>query len=238
MGIFDRRKSAGSSGKPAQPPQAPTPGKSTLTNPPASAHAAPTPSAEHAPAPGKAVLPTQAPGSLFDRYSAGATYADNRADWSNEDTGVGADEHAKVQDAGVTHVAQRGIDPRMVSGDVHVFDQHRIGILHPPRHHLLPEEEIEYFQERGFPGRDIDRYTVEMGAAHHDEIHGINQPMARQHWKKHEWNTELMRRLHAKERALWRKQGPKAKISRQTILKVMKQMRVDFNIDNLPIVHY
>lgn len=69
-------------------------------------------------------------------------------------------------------------------------------------------------------------------------VHGGNQSMARRHWKDHEWNTELMRRLRDEEALLQAAQGPSAKLSRADILEIMEDLRVRFGIDHLPYVHY
>ena len=55
------------------------------------------------------------------------------------------------------------------------LDESRLDITHSPRHHTLPQEEIAFFQARGFPGRDIDNFTVELDELDHEMVHGDNR---------------------------------------------------------------
>jgi hypothetical protein len=183
-------------------------------------------------------------GSIFDSYGEDASYSDDIADTRTEDTGDHVEE--VVEDIGtaepehggrlrgrVRSVRGRELDPRMASErGMSVLDEGRLGITRAPRHHLLPQEELEFFQQRGFAGRDIDNYTVELDAIDHEMVHGGNQPLARKHWPGREWNTKLMKTLRDREKALGRR------LNRSEILAVMEVQRVEFNIAAQPLVCY
>lgn len=191
-----------------------------------------------------------AEGSLFDDYGPEASYADDAADWNGDPYGDGVSHSADdvADDIGLAdpatgrrtrHVPESEMSPEMAADEgMGVLDSARLGIQRPDRHHTLPQEEIKFFQERGFPGQDIDNFTVDLDKLDHEMVHGGNQSMARRHWKDHEWNTELMRRLRDEESLLQAAQGPDAKLSRAEILEIMEDLRVRFGIDHLPYVHY
>ncbi|MCA9673993.1 MAG: DUF4157 domain-containing protein [Myxococcales bacterium] len=191
-----------------------------------------------------------AEGSLFDDYGPEASYADDAADWNGDPYGDGVSHAADdvADDIGLAdpatgrrtrHVPESEMSPEMAADEgMGVLDSARLGIQRPDRHHTLPQEEIKFFQERGFPGQDIDNFTVDLDKLDHEMVHGGNQSMARRHWKDHEWNTELMRRLRDEEALLQAAQGPDAKLSRAEILEIMEDLRVRFGIDHLPYVHY
>ena len=47
------------------------------------------------------------------------------------------------------------------------------GMSEPPKHHVLPQEHREWFEQRGFTGdMDIDQFCVRLEQAHHEAIHG------------------------------------------------------------------
>jgi len=112
-----------------------------------------------------------------------------------------------------------------------VLDASRLGITRAQRHHVLPQEEIEFFQQRGFHGREIDAFCVELAPLDHEMAHGGNQALARKHWPEREWNTAIMRALRREEAKLNRK------LTRDQIMTLVKKQMVDFEID-LPFVHY
>jgi hypothetical protein len=116
----------------------------------------------------------------------------------------------------------------------------RNSIGRPPRHHLLPQEELPFFQQRGFPGRDIDNFTVELDTTDHEIVHGGNQSLARRHWQEHEWNTRLMERLREQEALKKATYGdsPKNNLTREEIVSTMEEERVNFGIDRRPYVNY
>ncbi len=165
-------------------------------------------------------------GSLFDDPGADASYADDpfehRPDLEDVSRATEADTESSLT------LAERGTS---------VMSGNRLGIARLPRHHLLPQKEIAFFQARGFPGRDIDAYCVEVSQLEHDILHGGNQSLARTHWRQREWSTELMRRLKADEAEL-QHSNPGAKITRGRILEIMEKLRVRFEISDLPVLDY
>ena len=167
-------------------------------------------------------------GSLFDDHGANANYTDDpfehRQDLELEPRFTDADTDA-------SHVlAERGTT---------ALNGNRLGISRPPRHHLLPQSEIAYFQQRGFPGRDIDAYCIVVSQAEHEIIHGGgSRRLAAKHWQHREWNSALMRRLRQHEARLVSSRGIKAKLDRATILEIVDDLRRLFKIADHPIVQY
>jgi hypothetical protein len=80
------------------------------------------------------------------------------------------------------------------------------GAARSPRHHVLPQEQRKFFEERGFKGDlDIDNFTVELETAHHQAQHGGgNWKMARKEWDG-EWNKLIMNGLKNQEEILGRR---------------------------------
>lgn len=167
-------------------------------------------------------------GSLFDDHGGRATYTDDPFEHRHE---IEPSPRATDADTDASHVlAERGTTP--LSGN-------RLGIHRTPRHHLLPQKRLAYFQERGFEGRDIDNFCVELAPLEHDMIHGGNQRLARVHWKEQEWNTRLFDTLDNEEKALRTLTGDaKARLSRESILFIMEKQRRDFGLSHLPLVKY
>jgi hypothetical protein len=65
----------------------------------------------------------------------------------------------------------------------------------PPRHHVLPREHREWFEQRGFTGdMDIDQFSVRLEAAHHQAIHGGGNWRMGRTWPG-EWNRMIMEAL-------------------------------------------
>lgn len=189
---------------------------------------------------------------LFDDYGADASYQDELADWRHEeqppDRGhAGRDEIglAEPQSDGtlsprrVRHVRPQELEPEL-AGEAGVGPLHasRLDITRSPRHHVLPQEELAFFQERGFPGRTTDNFTIELNKLDHEIVHGGNQHLARRHWTEHDWNPKLMTRLWKAEAKLQRVKGPGAKLTRDEILLIVDQMRKRFGIAELPYIQY
>jgi hypothetical protein len=103
-----------------------------------------------------------------------------------------------------------------------VLHANRLGIHRPPRHHLLPQEHIEFFQARGFPGRDIDAFCVEMTTSEHAMIHGRHR----------NWTNELMKRIRSRERIRGRA------LSRNEIIDVMREEMLIFDIHESRVISY
>lgn len=168
-------------------------------------------------------------GSVFDDFDG----AGNRFDdpWELRTDADELAPHADVDGAHHPHDLRDEVGMGTMS-DV------RLGLTREPRHHVLPQEEIAFFQERGFPGRAIDEFTVELPSLDHDMVHGGNQALARQHWPEREWNTALMSRLRAAEAKMQRRFGPGSKLSRSQILDVVRDMMNEFSIGTYPFVGY
>jgi hypothetical protein len=180
---------------------------------------------------------------LFDDYGEDASYVDDAADHRADeqpndpmelDDNIGLAEAQRDGSAGrrSRHVSQR-LPPEMEADNgMSALHAARLDITRLPRHHVFPQEELPFFQARGFPGREIDKFTLAMEKLEHDVVHGGNQPLARKHWPGHEWNTKLMERLRTDE-AL---KG--ANLTRDEILSIMQEERVIFGIQDYPFVHY
>jgi hypothetical protein len=67
----------------------------------------------------------------------------------------------------------------------------------------LPQEHIDFFQQRGFAGRDIDNFTLELDEAVHQAIHGGGDWRMGRQWAG-EWNRAIMDHLRAAEARLGR----------------------------------
>lgn len=87
------------------------------------------------------------------------------------------------------------------------FSAQRLGIQRNPRHHVFPQEERTFFQERGF--HDIDDFTLELDQATHEAIHGgAAEPGSAtfqlgRAWEGN-WNRQIMIRINNAEAAIGR----------------------------------
>jgi hypothetical protein len=184
--------------------------------------------------------------SHFDDYGEEASYQDEPTEWRAErDEAVRSDEDADniglaqpksdgtLTRRRVRHVPRSQVDPALASeSGVGVLENKRLGITRDPLHHTLPQEELEFFRERGFPDRDIDNFTVEMDRLEHEMLHGGNQALARKFWPEREWNTKLMKEI-ARQEAL-----SDTMLTRESILSIMEEQRDKFGIANRPFVRY
>ncbi|RKH15353.1 DUF2380 domain-containing protein [Corallococcus sp. CA053C] len=69
------------------------------------------------------------------------------------------------------------------------------GMSDAPRHHVLPQEHREWFEQRGFKGdMDIDQFCVRLEQAHHEAIHGGGNWKLGRTWPG-EWNRMIMETL-------------------------------------------
>ncbi|NOK21750.1 DUF2380 domain-containing protein [Corallococcus carmarthensis] len=98
------------------------------------------------------------------------------------------------------------------------------GMSDAPKHHVLPQEQREWFEQRGFKGdMDIDQFCVRMEKAHHEAIHGGGNWKLGRTWPG-EWNRMIMELLREAEVEAGRL------MTRNEILKeVAKRMR-DYGI--------
>jgi len=79
------------------------------------------------------------------------------------------------------------------------------GAARSPRHHVLPKEHREFFEERGFKGDlDIDNFTVKLKTAEHQAQHGGGNWVEGRKWDG-EWNKFVMKRLENAEENLGRR---------------------------------
>ncbi|MFL5359164.1 DUF2380 domain-containing protein [Archangium sp.] len=94
------------------------------------------------------------------------------------------------------------------------------GMARPPRHHVMPEELREWFEQRGFTGEmDINEFCVELEQAHHEAIHGGGDWKLGRTWPG-EWNRMIMEALYDAESKAGRM------LTRNEILKlVARRMR-------------
>lgn len=179
--------------------------------------------------------------SLFDDYGDEASYSDDAADYHHEEvpSRISADDDGFSRDPEVRHVAPRPVGPDLADEHgISVLSDVRTGITRNPRHHLLPQEEIAFFQRNGFPGRDIDKYCVEVSQAEHDILHGGNQALARKHWPEREWSTALMKDLRAQEATAKELGGADAHLSREDVLATVEKLKNRFRISEKEVVPY
>ncbi|WP_346729655.1 DUF2380 domain-containing protein [Corallococcus exiguus] len=73
------------------------------------------------------------------------------------------------------------------------------GMSGAPKHHVLPQEHREWFEQRGFKGDlDIDQFCVRLEQAHHEAIHGGGNWKLGRTWPR-EWNRMIMKVLRDAE---------------------------------------
>lgn len=188
--------------------------------------------------------------SLWDDYGQDASYIDEPSDYrqdvepdaascASDDIGIAEPEAEGQFGERIRHVRDQAVDPELAGEHgISVLGANRLGITRNPRHHLLPQEEVAFFQENGFPGRAIDDYCVELSTAEHEVLHGGNQTLARLHWKQREWSTALMKELRSELSLLQVKEGPRARLSSDEVLRTVEKLRVEFEIDDRPLVSY
>jgi hypothetical protein len=98
------------------------------------------------------------------------------------------------------------------------------GMSEPPKHHVLPREFREWFEQRGFTGdMSIDQFCVRLEAAHHQAIHGGGNWRLGRMWPG-EWNRMIMKALKRAETRAGRM------LTRSEVMKVvagyMKQYEI------------
>ncbi|WP_375755754.1 DUF2380 domain-containing protein [Corallococcus exercitus] len=82
---------------------------------------------------------------------------------------------------------------------MHVTGRAGAGMSDAPKHHVLPQEHREWFEQRGFKGDlDIDQFCVRMERADHEAIHGGGNWKLGRMWPG-EWNQLIMRTLGSAE---------------------------------------
>lgn len=117
------------------------------------------------------------------------------------------------------------------------------------RHHIFPQSPMRiatregnvtvggrsWFEERGI---DIDEFCVDLPDFDHDIIHGGNQELASVHWRQEEWRSAILDRLARAESDLKLQLGPEARLPREAIFEIGRDMMVRFKIAERPFVHY
>jgi hypothetical protein len=94
----------------------------------------------------------------------------------------------------------------------------------PPEHHVLPREQREWFEKRGFTGEmSIDRFCVKMEQARHQAIHGGGNWHLGRTWPG-EWNRMIMKALQKAETRAGRMLTP------GEILKVVVRYMKEYDI--------
>ncbi|NBD07955.1 DUF2380 domain-containing protein [Corallococcus sp. c25j21] len=89
------------------------------------------------------------------------------------------------------------------------------GMSDGPKHHVLPQEHREWFEQRGFKGdMDIDQFCVRLEQAHHEAIHGGGNWKLGRTWPG-EWNRLIMELLRDAEAEAGRR------LTRNTVLRIV-----------------
>lgn len=98
------------------------------------------------------------------------------------------------------------------------------GMSESPRHHVLPREYREWFEQRGFTGEmDIDQFCVEMEQAKHEAIHGGGNWSLGRQWPG-EWNRMIMKALREAETEAGRV------LTRSEILNIVAERMQDYGL--------
>ncbi|WP_370452503.1 DUF2380 domain-containing protein [Corallococcus sp. CA054B] len=98
------------------------------------------------------------------------------------------------------------------------------GMSDAPKHHVLPQEHREWFEQRGFKGdMDIDQFCVRLERSHHEAIHGGGNWKLGRMWPD-EWNRRIMDALQRAER----REGQK--LTRNTILRIVAENMRSYDI--------
>ncbi|RKH04798.1 DUF2380 domain-containing protein [Corallococcus sp. CA053C] len=98
------------------------------------------------------------------------------------------------------------------------------GMSDAPKHHVLPQEHREWFEQRGFKGdMDIDQFCVRLEQAHHEAIHGGGNWKLGRMWPG-EWNRMIMEALLKAETRAGRM------LTRNTILRIVAGSLKEYDI--------
>jgi hypothetical protein len=101
------------------------------------------------------------------------------------------------------------------------------GMTEPPRHHVLPREHREWFEQRGFKGEmDIDQFCVRMEQASHEAIHGGGNWRLGRTWPR-EWNQLIMKALQKAETRAGRTLKPREILN--VVAEYMNEYKVPMN---------
>ncbi|WP_328701124.1 DUF2380 domain-containing protein [Corallococcus silvisoli] len=98
------------------------------------------------------------------------------------------------------------------------------GMSDAPKHHVLPQEHREWFEQRGFKGdMDIDQFCVRLEQAHHEAIHGGGNWKLGRTWPG-EWNQMIMKALRDAEARTGRM------LTRNEILRLVAKNMRDYRV--------
>ncbi|OJT26250.1 DUF2380 domain-containing protein [Archangium sp. Cb G35] len=101
------------------------------------------------------------------------------------------------------------------------------GMARRPRHHVLPKEFREWFEQRGFTGEmDIDQFCVRLEQAHHQAIHGGGNWKLGRTWPD-EWNQMIMSVLRQAEAKAGRMLTPTAVL--KLVAREMRRYKIPMN---------
>jgi hypothetical protein len=111
---------------------------------------------------------------------------------------------------------------------IHLTTPYRGGFARPPRHHIFPQAEQEWFAARGV---NIDDYTVQLAEALHQALHGGGN------WKlgqlsADEWNAHLMGFLRSAESA----KG--SRLNATEILFLSRDVIKYYGLEGLPVAPF
>ena len=113
------------------------------------------------------------------------------------------------------------------AGSIHVTGKTGAGMARQPRHHVMPQEERPWFEDRGMKGDlDIDQFTVDIDEGTHRAIHGGGNWRLGRTWPG-EWNTMIMRELEAAEAAAGRMLRPNEILD--VVARQMRLYKIPFN---------
>ncbi|WP_244238394.1 DUF2380 domain-containing protein [Corallococcus terminator] len=98
------------------------------------------------------------------------------------------------------------------------------GMSDAPKHHVLPQEHREWFEQRGFKGpMDIDQFCVRMEKAQHEAVHGGGDWRLGRMWAG-EWNRMIMKTLRAAESRAGRM------LTRNEILNIVAESMKEYKV--------
>jgi hypothetical protein len=107
---------------------------------------------------------------------------------------------------------------------MHVTGKAGAGMAERPQHHVMPRENREWFEKRGFTGdMDIDQFCVGLETASHQAIHGGGNWRLGRMWPG-EWNQLIMKELIRTETRVGRM------LTRSEILKVLAREMKRYSI--------
>ncbi|TQF09065.1 DUF2380 domain-containing protein [Myxococcus llanfairpwllgwyngyllgogerychwyrndrobwllllantysiliogogogochensis] len=107
---------------------------------------------------------------------------------------------------------------------MHVTGKAGAGMSEAPKHHVLPKEHREWFEQRGFKGdMDIDQFCVRLEKSQHEAIHGGGNWRLGRTWPG-EWNRMLMKALSDAEVEAGRR------LTRNAVLDIVADRMKDYRI--------